>query len=386
MRKLLLLIVAAVVGVLAGCNGLGGSSDANQVKEFASKFVQFVKSNNNDSIVAMYKGLDGLNVRFADLAGDVEVEEDSNSPGTFTVKIGNADLTVVRAQDGTMSITNSHGLLAFDPQKLDFARKTGQYKDGLGDVEQAQRMNDEGFEEYLINKVNDNLMSGLQIVSKSGYDYAEGEGGEMMPMGYRVTVKNNSDYTIPGSFYSVVIGESSFYIDDYGGFRDIYKSHKRDGVDLAPGQSETFSVHLSYVGARFTAKLNKGGLGREILNNFNPTGTEFDDYLSTKSNDGERAESGYDGNASDVPGNYVGEVGGEGCEMLINGSNGTYTMSYGGGTRTLKRQSPGVYKAYKQGQFIGTFRGKFTNGQYKGRFYNPRGESSPFTLNLNAAL
>ncbi len=385
MRKLLLLIVAAVVGVLAGCNGLG-SSDANQVKDFANKFVQFVKSNNHDSIVAMYKGLEGLNVRFADLAGGVEVEEDSNSPGTFTVKIGNADLTVVRAQDGTMSITNSHGLLAFDPQKLDFARRTGQFKDGLGDVEQAQRMCDVGFEEYLINKINDNLMSGLQIVSRSGYDYAEGEGGEMSPMGYKVTVRNNSNSTIPGSCYSVVIGESGFTIDDYGDFRDFYKPHKRDGVDLAPGQSETFSVHLSYVGARFSAKLNKHGLGEDALNNFNPTGTEFDDYLSTKSNDGQQADSGYDGTASDVPGNYVGEVGGSGCEMLINGSDGTYTMSYGGGIRTLKRQSPGVYKAYKQGQFIGTFRGKFTNGHYRGRFYNPRGNSSPFSLNLQSAL
>ena len=383
MRKLLLLIVAAVVGVLAGCNGFG-SSDANQVKDFANKFVQFVKSSNHDSIVAMYKGLEGLNVRFADLAGDVEVEEDSNSPGTFTVKIGNADLTVVRAQDGTMSITNSHGLLAFDPQKLDFARRTGQYKDGLGDVEQAQRMCDVGFEEYLINKINDNLMSGLQIVSRSGIDYIVGEGGMMEPSGYTVTVKNNSDYTIPGSCYKVVFRWIDMVEDDYYGYRDVNSSRTKNGVDLAPGQSETFSVH--HIGYSPSASLSKHGLGEDALNNFNPTGTEFDDYLSTKSNDGKQADSGYDGTASDVPGNYVGEVGGSGCEMLINGSDGTYTMSYGGGTRTLKRQSPGVYKAYKQGQFIGTFRGKFTNGHYRGRFYNPRGNSSPFSLNLQSAL
>ena len=87
-----------------------------------------------------------------------------------------------------------------------------------------------------------------------------------------------------------------------------------------------------------------------------------------------------------MPGNYVGEVGGSGCEMLINGNDGSYTMSYDGATRTLERTGDGVYKAYLRGKFIGTFRGKFANGTYKGRFYNPKGASSPFSLNLEAAL
>ena len=156
MKKLLLMIVSAMLVALAGCNGVGGASDAEQVRAFASKFIQFVKSNNHDSIVAIYKGLEGLDVRFAELGEEMNVEEDAGSPGTFKVTIGDADFTVERAQDGTMSIVESHGLLAYDASKVDFARKTGQFKDGLNDVEQAQRMCDEGFDEYLINKINNN--------------------------------------------------------------------------------------------------------------------------------------------------------------------------------------------------------------------------------------
>lgn len=384
MKKLLLMIVAAMLVALTACNGVGGANDAEQVRAFASKFIQFVKSNNHDSIVAIYKGLEGLDVRFAELGEEMNVEEDAGSPGTFKVTMGDADFTVERAQDGTMSIVESHGLLAYDASKVDFARKTGQFKDGLNDVEQAQRMCDEGFDEYLINKINNNLMSGLQIVSRSGIDYGVGEGGMMEPSGYSVTVKNNSDYTIPGNCYSVVFRWIDMVEDDYYGYRDVKSSQTKGGVDLAPGQSETFSVHR--IGYSPSASLSKHGLGDDALNNFNPTGTEFDEYLSTKSNDGQRAESGYDGTASEVPGNYVGEVGGSGCEMLINGSDGSYTMSYDGATRTLKRTGDGVYKAYLRGKFIGTFRGKFANGTYKGRFYNPKGASSPFILNLEAAL
>lgn len=381
MKKILLPLLT--IALLAGCNGLG-NSETKQVENFVAKYIKHVKANEVDSIKSMYKALEGLDVNFVLIDEDVDIEQDASNPGTFKVKSGDIELTVKRSQDGTMEITNSRGLLAYNPQKVAIARKTGQFKDGLSDVEQAQRMSDTGFEDYLINKVNNSIMSGLQIVSRSGINYAEGEGGMLQPTGYSVTVMNSSDYTIPGSSYSVVFRWTDMVEDYYYGYRDVKKSQTKSGVDLAPGQSQTFSVHN--IGFSPSAALSKHGLGAEVLNIFTPTGNEFDNYLSTKSNDGQRAESGYDGNASDVPGNYVGEVGGSGCEMLINGSDGTYTMSYGGGTRTLKRQATGVYKAYKDGQFIGTFRGKFSNGRYRGRFYNPKGASSPFSLNLQSAL
>ncbi len=81
-------------------------------------------------------------------------------------------------------------------------------------------------------------------------------------------------------------------------------------------------------------------------------------------------------------GYYTGYVGDGFCEMTISGSSGTYTMEYGGGTRTLHRTSDGVYEAYLKNKFIGTFKGYFNNadGTYTGRFYNPRGASSAFNL------
>lgn len=86
-----------------------------------------------------------------------------------------------------------------------------------------------------------------------------------------------------------------------------------------------------------------------------------------------------------VGGYYEGNVGGYNCYMVINGSKGNYSMSYDNTTRILKRVSNGVYKAYKGGKFIGTFRGTFTGDVYSGRFYNPKGNSSPFYLYLCGA-
>ena len=84
-------------------------------------------------------------------------------------------------------------------------------------------------------------------------------------------------------------------------------------------------------------------------------------------------------------GYYEGEVGGSRCYMTISGNRGDYYMSYDNTFRTLKRVSNGVYKAYKGGKLIGTFRGTFTGGVYSGRFYNPKGASSQFYLELCGA-
>lgn len=97
-----------------------------------------------------------------------------------------------------------------------------------------------------------------------------------------------------------------------------------------------------------------------------------------------RTFNSYSSSISD--GYYEGDVGGSRCYMTLSGNRGYYSMSYDNATRVLKRVSNGVYKAYKGGRFIGTFRGSINYGSsYTGRFYNPKGASSPFYLNLCGA-
>ena len=380
MKKLLLMIAAAMLVAVAGCNGVGGASDNEQVRAFAGKFIQFVKSNNHDSIVAMYKGLEGLDVRFAELGEEINVEEDADSPGTFKVTIGDADFMVERAQDGTMTITKSHGLLVYDASKIDFARKTGQFKDGLNDVEQAQRMCDEGFDEYLLSKVNSKMKGGLRIIGHKTYGDEYYDGEWMSAQGIIFTIKNNLDVAMPGSAYSVI------YKSGYWGDMSSAQTEVIPGRDIEP--NGTVTVRSTRLGPdmesddKWSIRINDVS-PEQLLEAYSPTGTEFDEYLSTKKSERENINAGSD---DGISGNYVGEVGGSGCEMLIYGNEGTYTMSYDNDKRTLKRQSIGVYKAYKYGKFSGTFRGKFSNGTYKGRFYNPKGASSPFSLNLDAAF
>lgn len=374
MRKILLSLIAMALVALVSCNGLGGTSDADQVKEFVTKFVKFVADNNVDSVKAMYNGLDGLDVNFAQISEEMVVEEDSSNPGTYTVKVGEVELTVTRAQDGTMSITDSHGLFTYDPQKLDFARKTGQFKDGLGDIEQAKRMNDEGFEEYLLNKINSKIKGGLKIIGHETYGDEYYEGEWMSAKGIVFTVKNNLDVDVPGSAYSVI------YKSGYWGDMSTAQTEVIPGKDIAP--QGTVTVRSTRLGPDMESddkwSVSMKSLSPEqLIGSYVPTGTEFEEYLSTKKSGEENINSGSN---DGITGNFVGEVGGSGCEMLINGDEGSYTMSYDNATRTLKRTGDGVYKAYLHGKFIGTFRGKFSNDSYKGRFYNPKGASSPFNL------
>ena len=151
MKKLLLALVPVTLMVMSGCNGgLFGSQKTakDSVMDLATKCSQFIKSNNVDSIKAIYQGLDSLDVKFANVDGEITVQE-SNTPGEFVVKMGSATITVKRNEAGQWIIDRSQGLLLFDQNKMAFARKTGQYKDGLPDLELAQRMNDAQFDEWL---------------------------------------------------------------------------------------------------------------------------------------------------------------------------------------------------------------------------------------------
>lgn len=146
-KTLTLSALCAVVTLATSC---GGKSEADQVKDFALDFATKVSQNQVDSIRALYADaakIDSFAVAF--VPDSVSVAETETS-GIYKVSLGTADFIVKRADDGTTSVTGSHGLAAYPADVLDFAKKTGLWKDGLSDAEQAIRMADKDFRPYVV--------------------------------------------------------------------------------------------------------------------------------------------------------------------------------------------------------------------------------------------
>lgn len=281
MKKLLLALVPVTLMVMSGCNGgLFGSQKTakDSVMDLATKCSQFIKSNNVDSIKAIYQGLDSLDVKFANVDGEITVQE-SNTPGEFVVKMGSATITVKRNEAGQWIIDRSQGLLLFDQNKMAFARKTGQYKDGLPDLELAQRMNDAQFDEWLKERVLNDLKK--RITAKSVVNDMESA---------VVTVVNNSEINLDGDDYTVkskLKNYWSMYDDETGGYESGYmdygtKTFSGKPVPAHSSVSYSFNPMFGVKGGDVNSHVSLNISADRAMTLYTPSGNEYEEYLNSR--------------------------------------------------------------------------------------------------------
>lgn len=281
MKKLLLALVPVTLMVMSGCNGgLFGSQKTakDSVMDLATKCSQFIKSNNVDSIKAIYQGLDSLDVKFANVDGEITVQE-SNTPGEFEVKMGSATITVKRNEAGQWIIDRSQGLLLFDQNKMAFARKTGQYKDGLPDLELAQRMNDAQFDEWLKERVLNDLKK--RITAKSVVNDMESA---------VVTVVNNSEINLDGDDYTVkskLKNYWSMYDDETGGYESGYmdygtKTFSGKPVPAHSSVSYSFNPMFGVKGGDVNSHVSLNISADRAMTLYTPSGNEYEEYLNSR--------------------------------------------------------------------------------------------------------
>ena len=281
MKKLLLALVPVTLMVMSGCNGgLFGSQKTakDSVMDLATKCSQFIKSNNVDSIKAIYQGLDSLDVKFANVDGEITVQE-SNTPGEFEVKMGSATITVKRNEAGQWIIDRSQGLLLFDQNKMAFARKTGQYKDGLPDLELAQRMNDAQFDEWLKERVLNDLKK--RITAKSVVNDMESA---------VVTVVNNSEINLDGDDYTVkskLKNYWSMYDDETGGYESGYmdygtKTFSGKPVPAHSSVSYSFNPMFGVKGGDVNSHVSLNISAERAMTLYTPSGNEYEEYLNSR--------------------------------------------------------------------------------------------------------
>lgn len=216
-------LLALVFLLSASCQNKkeNGVSAEDDVTRFAQWFVAKVSAGETDSIKPVYPGIE-FGKDFVSVNADtVQIYE--FLPDQFEVSLSNGvRMKVDRSNKGTMSIIETRGLFSFPKEKVELAKQTGMWDDGLNDVQLAERMRDEEFFKYIKNLLvtdSNKIITVGAFVSASGE--IEGEGW--------YPIYNNSNVKIEGREYSIVMDEWNY---DKETDTEIYTTVTRPGKDI----------------------------------------------------------------------------------------------------------------------------------------------------------
>lgn len=372
----LLAIVAGLLVVLAACDG----SD-QKVKDFVGQFAAAVSKGDLGAVEKMFpdaKKADSLRIDYN--PDSVVVNRHENDSLIEVTLAPGVDMVLREVSEGQFMVCSSHGLFAYPETEKSFARQTGQWKDGLTDAEQAERMADKGLVDYLYEQFNAKVKNGLRISDTQTYgdDYYQGEW--MSSKGMVFTVKNSTDIPIPGSAWSIT------YKEGYWGGGEM-ATETVAGKDVEAGGSVT--VRTQKLGSSMESEtgqyLNVKGLSKEeFMASFKPTGKEFDEYQKQNREPQAKVES--------LEFTVQGDMGGCPTRLSMYGDHGLmmYRMNNSGPeggsheNRDVKLVSydPAtaqlVIRVIKDGTPTGKLVGTYRDGVYQGSFQNVNGKSSAF--------
>ncbi|MBR6181728.1 MAG: hypothetical protein IKQ77_11025 [Prevotella sp.] len=273
MKKVFIILAASVA--LASCD-----DQMKEARQFAEEFSTAVTSGDSTTLNRIYPDASKADSLALNYVADSLQLEPNATGDTLQIRFSpDVSVTAVKDGEGKYSVIGSHGLFAYPPERLEYAKSTGQFVDSLDDISNAERMADKGFDDFLAQKLKSQLNGALKIVSKKEGDSAEGEGGMMAPMSLTVTVENTSEMTIPGNAYRVIITTTDWdanYLDD------VTTTHPLAGKDINPGERQSFKYKHPYVGARFSSRVQMLNTGGNMVSGYTPKGNEYSEYLSSK--------------------------------------------------------------------------------------------------------
>ena len=258
------------------------------VKQFVAGLSAAIEKNDKDAIKELYPDADKADSLALDYdAEKLQIEPNSTGDTLLIQFSSDKSITIVKDSKEKYRAVASHGLFVYSPERLSFAKKTGQFVDSLDDISNAERMADEGFQEFLAKKAKAEMKGALKIVSSKGCDYGEGEGGAMSPTGLLVTVENQSNAKIEGKTYRVIVTECDWALTPDGDWDPYstnysYRPHTLPGKDIMPGEQLQFKYSSNSIVIDRTAKLQILDSGDDPLASYTPKGGEYEEYLSTK--------------------------------------------------------------------------------------------------------
>ena len=373
--------------MMAGCLAVlvCACSGEDKMKSFADEFAAAVAKGDTAAIKRMYPDVVKADSLMTGLSTDslTVAKDEAQNLTTLTWRPG-IDLVVSESPDGQLVVKSSHGLFAYPAEVVAFAKKTGQWKDGLTDAEQAERMADHGLADYLLEDYNVKLKAGLTIASAYTYgdNYYEGEWVSSKGMEFKVV--NKTAFDVPGSVWSIT------YKEGYWGGGKM-ATEEIPGKDVKAGG--TVTLRTSKLGSSTESEtgqiLNIKGLTMEdLLKVFQPTGKEYEEYVMKGGSHepvtmAESLEFVVEGLMGGLPtrlslvgkggGNLMYATGGKDAGYSYDEQRSvdfvSYTPASGQLVLRVKR-----FDGTVTGNLVGTYR----NGRYQGQFKNVNGKSSSF--------
>ena len=276
-RQILRMAIAAlaVCGMMTACN-----NSNNQVRDFAISAAKKFSSNQVDSIRAIYPGAEKIDSFALDFNPDSLDVEKTEAPNTFKVRFSkNADMVVEMTEDGKMTVKESRGLFAYPADRLDLAKKTGQWQENLNDAEQAIRMADSQFVTWIEDKIAAQAVAEL----KSKVKIVKSDASGMFPTAHgMVVVANESSREISGDEY--VVTAKCYDVTGFTWSRYYAGSKTLTGKPIpAGGQvTYTFTYSLGAYACPPVCSISIRPKLDNIMADYNFTGEEYEEYQNSK--------------------------------------------------------------------------------------------------------
>ena len=270
MNKIVLFGIFAITLFFASC-------DSNkEVKQFAAEFASAVDKGDKAAIEKMYpdaSAASSLTVVYNADSVSVEATENENQ---YVVNLnGKQSIVVEKKQEGQFSVLKSKGLFEYEPGVQEFCQALGCYDPALSDKDNAARMNDSSFVEYMNTRVAEEIKKHVRLEQKR---YRGGDEESKIS----INIYNDSEFDLPQGSY-VVTAKVYFQGD---GRPSLTATHKFSEENIAKGETVFFVVPTpvselvsEWVEEEFS--LNK--LDMTMLSKlYKPTGDEYANYLGAQ--------------------------------------------------------------------------------------------------------
>ena len=367
-----------------------GNTPEEQVKQFAADFATKVSKNQKDSLAAVWPDVAKADSLALTFNADSIVVEPTQTPGQYKVTFGDADMLVTLTEDGKMTVGETHGLFAWPAKSYDLAKNTGQWKEGLNDIEQAERMNDTLFVKYLNDKIAGEIIADLKSKVRVTKSTITNHDLDNLRATGIVVVSNQSNRQLEGNEYVVIA--RLYDVTGFFGTKEFLGNRKLTGKAIPANGQVTYSFSYSLgawpVDPECSISINPNI--ENVMEGYQPTGKEYEEYLATKQDDtsaeassvDQRVDLSMNGTISTISNVSFVMNGTRGVlEYVMDGNSVVSELRFGSlrpdGTLTVKSYTP-------EGKLKGTFNGKLTttNGskQYKGHFTNVKGGSTTFSF------
>lgn len=266
MKKIFLLGLTATVFMFTSCENY------KEVKQFAADFADVIKGGDRAKIIELYPDLgesDSLSVAFN--ADSVSVEE-TEVENQFVVQLNsNQSMTVEKNEEGKFHVLKSKGLFVFAPELMEFCKALGCYDTTLCDKENAERMRDPVFVDYLNEKAGEIIKNKVHVKQNIYYtDYYIGK--------VDVAISNETGFDLPKGSY-VVKAKEYFQGDGPAFLQSIHEYSE----DIAKGEIGHYIVPVTIDDlTRVEASLEVKRVDMDMLQKiYRPTGNEYQDYLNS---------------------------------------------------------------------------------------------------------